>query len=171
MKTTEVFLPPGVQSALQQTLRQSVSGLRLPAPYAQTIAALWRRRNTCPEGEVAQLDVQMKWAAIDGWTRLKIEEVRTRLGRRRLVTAAEAEAIVREVAPAETKPDAIASRLAEDPGNITLWSPDGNGAMRYDQPGTLSHTPRLLIASRRVTIPRWRPHWHLALVLRVQPLA
>jgi hypothetical protein len=165
--STDTFLPPGVQRRVCKALHLTIAPQELPCENCERLAALWRRRNTCPEAEITQIDYQMECTAIDGWVSMQIAVVHAELGRRRVIRQSEAATIIHRVAPSEQRDTIISARLSDDPDGITMWSPDGAGGMRHDQPGTLSHTPLLLLIPVALRVPRHAPHWHRALILRV----
>lgn len=163
--TTEAFVPPGVQQKLFAKLRVALATFPVPLLNGSRISALWTRRNNCAESEIAAIDYQMECEMIDGWVRLRVEDFRAKIGNRITVGADVALAMIATVAPSEERAADVARGLA-DPASILLWSPDGAGGLRYDQPGTLTHTPPILFAPRDCRLPHLPRN---TVIVRVKP--
>jgi len=96
-----------------------------------------------------------------------IQNIRRKLGRKRVISPEHLTAIIHLVAPDEAAPEKIISALRDNPNSITFWSPDGIGGMRYDQPGTISHQPLIAFVPRHLHHQRLPSNLDSSLVLRL----
>lgn len=61
---SSLFFPPGVQIQFFDLLPNLAIPESADAATAERMAALWLRRNHCPEGEIAEIDAEMLSIAV-----------------------------------------------------------------------------------------------------------
>ena len=96
----------------------------------------------------------MKLIAISGWVYARVMEIRAAHPRRHelKINSTHAEEMMRAVAPGEDQIGRVIDSVTRD-GSIMMFSPDGAGGLRHDQPGTITHTPPILFVSETCRVP------------------